>query len=477
MAAPAYPLLALNHPASIQFAAWLTAFNTVDQKALLEYHADAVFPYSVASRDVANIDRESLLAELSGGFDIVKIESDSEPSTVVVVMKEKSRLQHARATMVVDTSKDNLPATKFDINPISPVLAEDDPRRHNLNALTDDTRRALVNAIAEILRNQYVTPDTVEAMVSTLETYLKNGDYSNITEHALFAHRLTDDLQSSGNDKHMQIVFSENLNHNEKALKQYSPVPEEIVDDLRRMNFGFLDTTLDTSTVPGRTIATLPITSFVGAPPGTAQHKEIQAEIGKILSGVADAHALILDLRDNRGGDPRTVALVLSCLLDDGPVHILDFVDRNGKIFQSSSTLSPPELPEGISCYGGTKPLFVLTTGNTISGGEELTYDLQAFKRSNAIIGEGNDATAGAANPVFKPQIICEEIFGPAWSVRIPTTRPVHVVTGTNWEGVGVLSDTVAGKGVWADVSRAEEVAKKLIKRMFEGAGPEKTEL
>src|ERR1035441_2337401 len=115
---PPCPKLPSDHPASIQFSAWLKVFNTADEKTLLEYHNSPAFPYSVASRDVASIDRELGLAKGTGGFDVVDIESISDPSTVVVVMKEKLRPQYARATMVVDVSKDIYPATEFDIGPI-----------------------------------------------------------------------------------------------------------------------------------------------------------------------------------------------------------------------------------------------------------------------------------------------------------------------------------------------------------------------
>jgi len=90
------------------------------------------------------------------------------------------------------------------------------------------------------------------------------------------------------------------------------------------------------------------------------------------------------------------------------------------------------------------------------------------------VIGEGNEATAGAANPITKPRHICEEIFGKGWwVVLVPSVRAVHAVTGTNWERVGVLSDVVAGKGEWENVSDAEEVGKRLVKRILEGEGRE----
>ena len=97
-----YPTIPLNHPASVQFTAWLTAFNTADKKTLLEYHSGPDFPYSVASRDIANIDLELTLAQISGGYNIAEVESSSDPSTVVVVLKEKNRPQYGRSTMLVD---------------------------------------------------------------------------------------------------------------------------------------------------------------------------------------------------------------------------------------------------------------------------------------------------------------------------------------------------------------------------------------
>ena len=101
-----------------------------------------------------------------------------------------------------------------------------------------------------------------------------------------------------------------------------------------------------------------------------------------------------------------------------------------------------------------------------------MAYNLQAFKRAEAIIGEGNDATAGTANFVEKWSSICEEEFGKEWwNLLMPNRKAVHAVTGTNWGGVGVKSDIVAGQGEWIGVTDAKEIANKLARRLFE---PEK---
>ena len=159
------------------------------------------------------------------------------------------------------------------------------------------------------------------------------------------------------------------------------------------------------------------------------------------------------------GGQPDTVAFVVSYFVDgDAPIHLNDMVDRQGAAKYSYSTLPASGLPEGTARFGGSKPLFVLTSRDTVSGGEEMVYDLQALKRAHAIIGDGAETTAGAAHPVMNEKSICADEFGKNWWVAaVPDMRPVNAVTGTNWEGVGVKSDVVVQKG---------DDAKALARRM-----------
>ena len=85
----------------------------------------------------------------------------------------------------------------------------------------------------------------------------------------------------------------------------------------------------------------------------------------------------------------------------------------------------------GDRSYGAKKPVYVLTSSLTFSGGEEFAYDVQAFKRG-VIVGE---TTGGGANP-GGPQPL-----GHGFTVFVPTGLVKHPVTGTNWEGVGVKPD------------------------------------
>jgi C-terminal processing protease CtpA/Prc len=240
---------------------------------------------------------------------------------------------------------------------------------------------------------------------------------------------------------------------------------------MQDIGFGFGKVTFDNFSIPGSVIAKLPINGFVPTEKTLPVWQLLQNAISEILNSVARADVLLVDLRGNRGGDPATVAFMLSYLLDWGPLHLLDFVDRAGSIKQSMSTLAADQLPAGAERFGGIKPLYVLTSNMTISGGEDMAYNLQAFKRASAIVGNGNEATAGAANPATNIRVICEEEFGKGWwHVGVPELQPVHAVTGSNWEGVGVKSDVVAGKGEWDGITDAEEVAKRLARRRFKAS-------
>ncbi len=95
----------------------------------------------------------------------------------------------------------------------------------------------------------------------------------------------------------------------------------------------------------------------------------------------------MLDLRRNGGGHPSTVAFVLSYFLPEGPVHLHDFVDRDGVVKSTYSTLPTSELPKGTHPFGESRPLFLLTSKRTVSGGEDMSYNLQARKRATAIVG------------------------------------------------------------------------------------------
>ncbi len=152
----------------------------------------------------------------------------------------------------------------------------------------------------------------------------------------------------------------------------------------------------------------------------------VGATLTAALQLVAGADALLLDLRENRGGDPRTVALVCGYLLaEDSLLVTMQKRDPTG----TRQSWSPAYVPG--PCFGATKPLYVLVSSTTFSGAEELAYDLQQLRKS-PVVGE---RTRGGAHP-------CESFrVHPHLELTVPTARAVGSTTGTNWEGTGITPD------------------------------------
>jgi C-terminal processing protease CtpA/Prc len=166
--------------------------------------------------------------------------------------------------------------------------------------------------------------------------------------------------------------------------------------------------------------------------PGNVGHIEVTAVdeaeytaevVAAAMGLVANTSALILDLRRNTGGAPSGVAFWCRYFFPPEPVHLNDVYCRAGDQTQQYWTL--PHLPGRRYLE---RPVYVLTSGRTFSGAEELAYNLKTLERAT-LVGE---RTRGGANPVEAYQL------SPFFEVRVPTCRAINPITGTNWEGVGV---------------------------------------
>jgi Periplasmic protease len=167
--------------------------------------------------------------------------------------------------------------------------------------------------------------------------------------------------------------------------------------------------------------------------------------VAAAMTFVAGTKALIIDLRQNGGGSPAMVALVSSYLFDHR-THLNDiWTRRTGATeeFWTRDTVAGRR-------FGGTKPVYVLTSARTFSGGEEFVNDLKVLRRAT-IVGE---TTGGGAHPVRGRRV--DEHF----MMGVPYARAVNPVTHTNWEGVGVTPD------VKVPAAAALDTAVKLIGAM-----------
>jgi C-terminal processing protease CtpA/Prc len=246
-------------------------------------------------------------------------------------------------------------------------------------------------------------------MAAAVRARQKHGDYDSITDGDRFAAMLTADFRAISRDKHLSVLFGfhdappplfdgpGNPQHSWKTEHwncDFSRV------EILQQNIGYvkLDTFSDTN---------------LCEPTATAA-----------MGFVANADALIIDLRDNRGGRADMVAL-LSSYLFEGVMSLGDVRDRGGTIYEHRTL--PNVSGKGLA----DKPVFVLTSSRTISAAEAFCYALKNLRRAT-IVGE---RTAGAAHTVSFVSI--DEHF----TIIVPVGEAIDPISKTNWEGVGVEPD------------------------------------
>ncbi|MEU6819124.1 S41 family peptidase [Streptomyces atriruber] len=287
----------------------------------------------------------------------------------------------------------------------------------------------IVEATAQLLLDHYVFPEIAEPLAALLRRRTADGAY-DVEDPADLARLVTADLQSLNGDLHLR------LKHHTDPVP-----PEQGAAALAAMRAEF-DSSLGGAPrveLLGRRVALLELTPALFPLSWSAE------PLGAALSLVAPADALILDLRANTGGDPDTVAFVCGHLLA-GRTHLNSMYWRDGERLEQS--WSPAHVPG--ARFGGTKPLYVLTSGRTFSAAEELAYDLQQLGRA-VVVGE---TTGGGAHPRDGWTV------HPHLEATIPVGRSINPVSGTNWEGTGVRPDVPCAADDALDRARALALAR-----------------
>jgi Peptidase family S41/N-terminal domain of Peptidase_S41 in eukaryotic IRBP len=277
--------------------------------------------------------------------------------------------------------------------------------------MTDFDGALITRRCGELVREHYLFAEVGEQLGKLLDRGTADGRYSTARGAAALADVSTIDLQSLNHDLHLRLLHHADplpdLRDEAMEMAMYTAMARGAMNGIRRVerldgNVGLL--ALGPKLFP---------VDIAGA------------AVCAAMNLVADVSGLIIDLRDMKGGDPAMVALICSYLVGE-PLHLNSMVTRDGTSTQSWTL---PWVPG--ARFGASKPVWVLTSHATFSGGEELAYDLQQLNRAT-IVGE---VTGGGAHAregyVVHPHL---ELTVPVAAGRNPTS-------GTNWEGVGVVPD------------------------------------
>jgi hypothetical protein len=276
--------------------------------------------------------------------------------------------------------------------------------------LDDAERQRVVDAAITNLKQHYVYPDRAQKIAETLLANKKRGEYDAIADGDTFAHQLTKQMRDVSHDMHLELVYSQNPLPPPPTEEQ---TPEELAryrEAMKRINCAFEKV----ETLP-HNIGYLKLNFF-------PDRSVCEQTASAAMASLNNADALIVDLRDNRGGMPNMVALMVSYLFD----HPEYFYNPRENTTQESWTHSP--VPGNKLA---DKPVYVLTSSRTISGAEQFCYNLKMLKRVT-LVGE---TTGGAAHAGVWYRI--DDHFG----MGIPETKPINPYAASDWADIGVEPD------------------------------------
>jgi hypothetical protein len=276
-------------------------------------------------------------------------------------------------------------------------------------------RAEIVDSVCAALNRTYVFPEVADQMDEFVRQQMAGGAYDDLNTVREFAGALTRDLQSISHDLHLRVGYippdmmaqlTADVDEDEAEARERA--------EAARDNFRFRRVEILTGNV-----GYLRFDGFVNA--AYSGPTAVAA-----MNFLAHTDALIIDLRYNGGGSPSLIQLITTYFFDE-PVHLNSFYIRESDSTQQFWTLTHVQGERMTDT-----DLYVLTSDRTFSGAEEFSYNLKNLERATIV----GDTTGGGAHPVSR--VIFEEL---STGLGVPFGRAVNPITGTNWEGVGVIPD------------------------------------
>ena len=276
-------------------------------------------------------------------------------------------------------------------------------------------RQQVIDAMIKEMHKSYVFPEQAKKVEAVIRQRQKIGDYDAITSAEKLSTTLTGHVFAQTRDKHLRMFYSaQPLPVEAKDKKPSAEEQAEFLASMKSQNFGVERV----ERLPFN-IGYLDLRAFAPA-------KGAAETLAAAMTLLAHTDSMIIDLRKNGGGDPATVTLLASYLLDER-THMTDIYYRNGD--RTEQMWSSDVVPG--ARFGQKKDVYVLTSKHTFSAAEDFSYALKGLQRIT-VVGE---TTGGGAHPGDVMRL--NEHF----AVFVPNGRSIGPVTNANWEGVGVAPD------------------------------------
>lgn len=272
-------------------------------------------------------------------------------------------------------------------------------------ACSDEVTGAVLE-MAELIETNYILPDAAIRVANKLRANAKAGKYSIYRgSPKKLADAVSREIRDYSQDNHMYAEYVAEKDEQNNWV-------EEWLEQAPENNFGIRKVEI----LEGN-IGYLSISSFY---PLEISKSSIQAA----MELLKHTQGMILDLRNNGGGDETSANAILATFLPPGQKPPLLIESRGQQ--KSMPVLGELDWPR----YSERKKLVILINNRTFSAPESLAFSLQEIGRALVV----GSSSAGGAHMTDRPLKVCD-----GYELGIPNKRPVSRFTGKNWEGTGVI--------------------------------------
>ncbi|MEM7659531.1 MAG: S41 family peptidase, partial [Bacteroidota bacterium] len=292
--------------------------------------------------------------------------------------------------------------------------------------LSSRYRSEVVAQVAQLLTDYYVFPDLAEQVAEHILKQDQAGHFEAYNDLASFSTQLTASIYEITRDKHLVVSQIPTRYHAESEPQEFEARLGERAY-YRNTNAGFKSV----EKLPNN-IGYLNLRGFYGLDLG-------KPYADRAMAMLATSDAIIIDLRENRGGRGDMVEYLLGHFFESS-IIASKTTKRVGDEFIEQVNWTPEQPKDKLMV---DVPLFVLLASETISAAEGFSFALQIHERATFI----GETTAGAANPGDLISLNQElQLFVSDVSVTHPENQ-------TSWEGIGIIPD------LGVDQEQALEVA------------------
>jgi hypothetical protein len=225
-----------------------------------------------------------------------------------------------------------------------------------------------VDSLAVNMDKYYVFPKLGLKCSETLKENLDDGEYDKLNNPVELAQRLLEDILAVTDDKHLSVRYDPEtiamMKNDEKTNDDQ--FLKERAERSRKNNYGFKEVK-----ILNGNIGYLKFDGFEGS------NQAFKTAINT-MGFLSNSDALIVDIRENGGGDPAMIQLLSTYFFGERDVrHLNSFYYR-----ATDDTSHTYTLPYVDGKRLADKDIYILTSNRTFSAAEEFTYNLKNMERA-----------------------------------------------------------------------------------------------